>query len=244
MTRLGHRLQRAEVVQARQAFTHGHHFGAPSVLDQGVLAQELRAFVATDHRHQLASATDHAGRGPMRGAGLLHLCVGELQAALQERGLLDRGQIKQARDRHRLAHQVRRQIGTENRPIAGQHHRGQMSASGVAHHADARGVTTKSRDMACHPNQGARGLQRDVGHRDCWAQGVIDHHHTSALRHERWCHEAVIGFVQTAPIAAMDKHQHRCSLDGLVGHKQVQAFVRTAAVGHVQIPAKLLARDQ
>ena len=43
-SRLHHRIQDAEVVQAGQGLTHRHHLAPPALLDQAVLAQEFRTF--------------------------------------------------------------------------------------------------------------------------------------------------------------------------------------------------------
>jgi hypothetical protein len=99
----------AEVVEASQVFAHGHGFGAPSLVDQAVVAQEFGAFVTPGHgeEHALARAL------PFGRAAHAHLRGREAQVALHKRRFANGLQVKQARDGQRLAHQASGQIAPD-----------------------------------------------------------------------------------------------------------------------------------
>ena len=104
----------------------------------------------------------------------------------------------------------------------------------MADHRDALWIAAVLRHVAPGPSQGLHHLQHDLRDGDGWTQRVVGHHHTGAGLGERRGHKRVVGLVETAPVATMQKHQYRRGRCNANSREQVKGFIGAGAIGHIE----------
>ena len=94
-------------------------------------------------------------------------------------------------------------------PAAGEHHRRKMSAGRAAAHMNSRGIAAEFSRMPVHPSDRSTALAHDFGERDVRGERVVHRHHAGSGPGEAFGHEAGIGAVEQAPIAAVKEDEDR-----------------------------------
>ncbi len=118
-------------------------------------------------------------------------------------------------------------------PAAGEHHRRKMSACRAAAHMDLRGIAAEFSRMLVHPGDRSAALAHDFGERDVRRQRVVHRHHACSGAGEAFGHEAGIGTVEQAPIAAVKKHEDRRRPAGRRG-ENIETLGLARAIGNCQ----------
>ena len=187
------------------------------------LPQEFRGFVRT-HGEQ-----ERCRRRRPRGGRRHAPRFGNIEPEVDIVGKVHhRREVVNARKRD--AADERRSGESLRTPVGRVHHRRQMAAGGMAADDDRRRCPVR-RALLGKPAQRAPALRDRVGDRARGTEFVVDHRHGESRGDERRRDECVVGFVETAPPAAVNVHQRPAR--GPCRQVEVERLRCRRAVAHV-----------
>ena len=232
MSGFAHAVADRKVILAADLPIIGRKAAFPAQLCEiGRLPDPVRRFAAADRHQNRADRSWQVGNQAV--ARSFIRCQADLRIHLQHRYRL---QLIDAGDRHHALHDVGG--AAFPCPVAGQHHRRQMRAGGMAGQVEPVRIAADLPCVGVQPAHRVRGLADNAADGQGWRQIVVQHRHRGAGGDQRFGDVAVEVLVQPAPVTAMDEDMNRCVR--CLRRKDIYRLQGAVAIAHVQRAGQLV----